>query len=67
MSTNKIMFNTKKVNKYKPVLKLCCYFLHMVLLIFVEVYGPVNPMGSCQALSVYLTQHLLGRLSPLSD
>ena len=29
-------------------------------------YGPVNPMGSCQARSVYLTTHLLGRLSPLS-
>ena len=29
-------------------------------------YGPVNPMGSCRARSVYLTTHLLGRLSPLS-
>ena len=26
-------------------------------------YGPVNPMGSCQARSVYLTTRLLGRLS----
>ena len=26
-------------------------------------YGPVNPMGSCQAWSVYLTTRLLGRLS----
>ena len=29
-------------------------------------YGPVNPMGSCRARSVYLTTGLLGRLSPLS-
>ena len=29
-------------------------------------YGPVNPMGSCRARSVYLTTHILGRLSPLS-
>ena len=29
-------------------------------------YGPVNPMGSCRAWSVYLTTRLLGRLSPLS-
>ena len=29
-------------------------------------YGPVNPMGSCRARSVYLTTPLLGRLSPLS-
>ena len=30
-------------------------------------YGPVNLMGSCQAWSVYLTTHLLGRPSPLSS
>ena len=30
-------------------------------------YGPVNPMGSCRARSVYLTTHLLGRLSPLTS
>ena len=32
----------------------------------VEIFGPVNPMGSCLARSVYLTTHLLGRLGPLS-
>ena len=32
----------------------------------VEFYGPVNPMGSCRAQSVYLTTRLLGRLCPLS-
>ena len=29
-------------------------------------YGPVNPVGSCRARSVYLTTRLLGRLSPPS-
>ena len=38
-----------------------------VLCLFVlRFYGPVNPMGSCRARSVYLTTRLLGRLSPLS-
>ena len=37
----------------------CSYFV-------LRFYGPVNPMGSCRARSVYLTTHLLGRLSPLS-
>ena len=38
-----------------------------VVLFVLRFYGPVNPMGSCQARSVYLTTHLLGRLSPLSS
>ena len=37
-----------------------------VLLFVLRLYSPVNPMGSCRAQSVYLTTHLLGRLSPLS-
>ena len=37
-----------------------------VCLFVLRFYGPVNPMGSCRARSVYLTTHLLGRLSPLS-
>ena len=36
-----------------------------VCLFVLRFYGPVNPMGSCQARSVYLTTLLLGRLSPL--
>ena len=36
-------------------------------LFVLRFYGPVNPMGSCRAWSVYLTTHLLGRLSPLSS
>ena len=35
-------------------------------LFVLRLYGPVNPMGSCRARSVYLTTRLLGRLSPLS-
>ena len=34
--------------------------------VVLRFYGPVNPMGSCRARSVYLTARLLGRLSPLS-
>ena len=38
-----------------------------ICLFVLRFYGPVNPMGSCWARSVYLTTCLLGRLSPLSD
>ena len=38
----------------------------LVCLFVLGFYGPVNPMGSCRARSVYLTTRLLGRLSPLS-
>ena len=37
-----------------------------ICLFVLRFYGPVNPMGLCQAWSVYLTTRLLGRLSPLS-
>ena len=36
-----------------------------VCLFMLRFYGPVNPMGSCRARSVYLTTHVLDRLSPL--
>ena len=49
--------------KIKNVLKRWYYILFCFVLRF---YGPVNPMGSCRAQSVYLTTRLLGRLSPLS-
>ena len=42
---------------------LYAIFFNLFVLRF---YGPVNPMGSCRARSVYLTTRLLGRLSPLS-
>ena len=45
---------------------LCFCGLICVCLFVLRFYGPVNPMGSSRALSVYLTTRLLGRLSPLS-
>ena len=39
---------------------------HVFCLFVLRFYGPVNPMGSCRAQSVYLTTRLLGRLSPVS-
>ena len=38
---------------------------HLGDLFVLRFYGPVNPVGSCRARSVYLTTRLLGRLSPL--
>ena len=44
------------------------YFTYIELCLFVLMfYGPVNPIGSCRAWSVYLNTPLLGRLSPLSS
>ena len=43
-----------------------CMFSFLFFLFALRFYGPVNPMGSCRARSVYLTTRLLGRLSPLS-
>ena len=45
--------------------KPSCDLENGVCLFVLRFYGPVNPMGSCRARSVYLTTHLLGRLSPL--
>ena len=38
----------------------------IVSLFVLRLYGPVNPIMTCQAQSVYLTTLLLDRLSPLS-
>ena len=53
-------------SNYRPVSLTCipCK-LCFVCLFVLRFYGPVNPMGSCRARSVYLTTRLLGRLSPL--
>ena len=48
----------------EPELKFLCSAGCLFVLRF---YGPVNPMGSCRAWSVYLTTRLLGRLSPVSS
>ena len=42
------------------------WFPECFCLFVLRFYGPVNPVGSCRARSVYLTTCLLGRLSPLS-
>ena len=42
------------------------YYIKVGFLFVLRFYGPVNPMGSCRARSVYLTTRLLGKLSPLS-
>ena len=53
---------------YKKINQECKQLVNSVsfVLFMLRVYGPVNPMGSCRARSVYLTTSLLGRLSPLS-
>ena len=48
-----------KMQEFSSLLMTLCLFA-------LRFYGPVNPMGSCRARSVYLTTHLLGRLSPLT-
>ena len=50
--------NTCLIIPRKHILVCSCLFV-------LRFYGPVNPMGSCRARSVYLTTRLLGRLSPL--
>ena len=47
-------------------MKLKIYHIYRICLFVLRFYGPVNPLGSCRARSVYLTTHLLGRLSPPS-
>ena len=52
---------------FYPAIKKGFWAVLIKYAVFVlRFYGPVNPMGSCQERSVYLTTYLLGRLSPLS-
>ena len=62
MNTHIFLSRYKKTIKTFLVKKVP--YLELVCLRF---YGPVNPMGSCRARSVYLTKRLLDRLSPLSS
>ena len=39
--------------------------LSLSFMFVLRFHGPVNPVGSCRARSLYLTTLLLGRLSPL--
>ena len=54
--------NQMCVSYVRPLLE----YSSIVCLFVLRFYGPVNPIGSCRARSVYLTTHLLGKLSPLS-
>ena len=47
-------------------IKICGFINRPEYMFVLRFYGPVNPMGSCRARSVYLTTRLLDRLSPLS-
>ena len=53
-------------NKKNNIRLLSAEFAHNMVLFVLRFYGPVNPMGSYRAWSVYLTTRLVGRLSPLS-
>ena len=56
----------KKLKRLKNLLPQNHDSLKLDCLVVLRFYGPVNPLGSCRARSVYLTTRLLGRLSPLS-
>ena len=61
------IFQTIKNYGIHKILDLKKNRAKVILVLFaLRFYGPVNPMGSCRARSVYLTTRLLGRLSPLS-
>ena len=61
-SQQKISVSFKLLSYVRAYVCVCV----CVCLFVLRFYGPVNPMGSCRARSVYLTTRLLGRLSPLS-
>ena len=64
---DKVQKEHKSDKKYgKDYMKSKCTSSDYGELFVLRFYGPVNPMGSCRARSVYLTTLLLGRLSPLS-
>ena len=66
---NSVGFDSKPNSVASDLGPHCLFRLSLPILRFLFVlrfYGPVNPMGSCRAWSVYLTTRLLGRLSPLS-
>ena len=67
MSAHNIMASSrnKKTCQFQAILMDKWTFDH--LFVCFEVFGPVNPMGSCLAWSVYLTTHLPGSLSPLDS
>ena len=68
MLSSRIVAKGSRVLVYSKNWNISSNFLCLTpLFVFVlRFYNPVNPVGSCRARSVYLTTHLLGRLSPLS-
>ena len=57
----------KQIHNYPGSTECILRFSNLTVCLFIlRFYGPINPMGSCRARSVYLTTRLLGRLSPLS-
>ena len=58
LTSKLVSYMYKEISSKIFVISICLFVLRF--------YGPVSPMGSCQARSVYLTTGLLGRLSPLS-
>ena len=54
------------INPFQPADQNRYLCKQMRFLFVLRFYGPVNPMVSCRARSLYLTTRLLGRLSPLS-
>ena len=50
-----------------PFFEMHSLWSEFVCLFVLRFYGPVNPMGSCRARSVYLTTRLLGRLKRLTS
>ena len=47
---------------FVEIIRKILIWIHVCLFVL-RFYGPVNPMGSCRARSVYLTTRLLGRQS----
>ena len=67
LSKNQMQFSVPSEVKKLLFPILCMYFYILDTFLFVlRFYGPVNPMGSCRARSVYLNTRLLGKLSPLN-
>ena len=62
LMNNHNMFSCRNKKKNFLVNSSFCGYVSLFVLRF---YGPVNPMGSCRARSVYLTTRLQGWLSPL--
>ena len=68
-----LLMSTHNICLHKDIIKISASMFKLKIVLYQELclfvlrfYGPVNPMGSCRAGSIYLATRLLGRLSPLS-